>query len=93
MSFNSTIEKAISVAGNQANLAELIGETQSHISGFKNGKRACGFKKRAHIAAIASENPTRAVLETIVEELDDAIPHEAEAKKGILAMLKAFPQT
>lgn len=91
MSLNDTIAKAVLAAGTQKALAEMIGETNAHISDFKKG-RPCGPKKRAHLAAIAKEDPARVVLEGVAEALSDDIPHEAEAKKGILAMLAAFPE-
>jgi transcriptional regulator with XRE-family HTH domain len=93
MSLNLTIEKAIRVAGNQEKLAAMIGVTQSNISGFKRGTRACGFKKRAQLAAIAGENAARTIIEGLAETLDENVPYEAEAKRSLLAMLAAFPQT
>jgi DNA-binding transcriptional regulator YdaS (Cro superfamily) len=91
MSLKSTIDKAAQNAGSQAALAELIGETASHISAFKKGTRYCGYKKRAAIAAIAGENVARAMLEAITEDLSSEVPHEAEAKRALQAILTAFP--
>lgn len=91
MSLKNTIEKAAAIAGSQTALAELVGETPSHISAFKKGTRYCGYKKRAAIAAIAGENVARAMIEAIAEDLDDQVPHEAEAKAAFMAILRAFP--
>ena len=91
MSLKNTIEKATQIVGSQSKLAEMIGESASHISAFKAGRRYCGYKKRAAIAAIAGENMARAMLEAIAEDLDDQVPHEAEAKAAFMAILRAFP--
>lgn len=91
MSLKLTIEKASAIAGSQTKLAELIGEHPANVSGFKRGTRYCGYKKRAAIAAIAGENVARAMIEAIAEDLDDQVPHEAEAKAAFMAILRAFP--
>ncbi len=91
MPFSSTIEKAIEVAGSQAQLAELIGETQSHISAFKNGSRACGLKKRIQIAEIAGADRLRTIFEYFEDSLDSEDEYELQAKATIRAMLDAFP--
>lgn len=88
MPLKETIVKATKIAGGQKALAELLGATQGNISDFKTGKRPCGPKKRAHLAAIANENPGIAVLEGIAELMNDDIPHEAETKKGILGAIE-----
>ena len=89
MSFNLTIDKAIRIAGSQEKLAEIMGVKQSNISAFRKGTRAMGYKKKAQIAAIAGEDATAVILESLAEDLDEAIPHEAEAKRRILAILTA----
>ena len=91
MSFKITIEKAVEIAGSQKALAELIGETQGHISDFKNGTRACGLKKRIQIAEIAGVDRLRTIFEYFEDSLDATDDYEAEAKKTIRAMLDAFP--
>lgn len=92
MPLADTVTKAIKKAGTQQKLADLIGEDQSNISAFKRGTRACGTKKRAHLAAIAEEDAARLIIEGVIESLSDDTPHEAEAKKGLMAMLDAFPE-
>ena len=91
MSLKLTIEKASKIAGSQRKLAELIGESEQHVSAFKKGTRPCGLKKRAAIAAIAGENVVRTLLEAIAEDMSDDVPHELEAKLAINAILNAFP--
>ena len=93
MSLAELIQKAVDVVGTQKALADMIGETSSHISAFKKGTRPCSLKKRAQIAEIAGVDITRALLEGAMEGLSDDIAREATAKKGILAILNAFPQT
>lgn len=90
MSLKETIEKASEIAGSQRNLAEQLGVSEQNLSGYKRG-RPCGLRMRAKIAAIAGEDATRLLLEGMVEELDESVPHEAAAKAGIQAMLTAFP--
>lgn len=94
MNVQETIEKAVKVVGSQRELARLIGEREQHISDFKRG-RPCSYQKHAQIAAVAGmeEEARRILLQGMADELRDDVPHEAEAKKGLLAMLKAFKQT
>lgn len=92
MDIKETIEKAVLVVGSQREVARLIGEREQHISDFKRG-RPCSYQKHAQIAAIAGmeEEAKRIILQGMADQLSDEIPHEAEAKKGLLAILKAFP--
>jgi DNA-binding transcriptional regulator YdaS (Cro superfamily) len=94
MSISDTIEAATKAVGSQKALAALLGIPESHISGFKKG-RPCSYQKHAQIAAAAGleEEARRILIEGIADQLDEKIPHEAEAKAGFLAMLKAFPKS
>lgn len=93
MNISETIEKAVAVVGSQRELAKLIGMREQHISDFKRG-RPCSYQKHAEIAAAAGmhEEARRIIVQGIADTLRDEIPHEAEAKKGFLAMLKALPE-
>lgn len=93
MSLKETIEKAVSIVGSQRELARQMGVSEQAISDYKRGTKPCGVKKRALLADIANENITRALLEAVEEQLQDTIPHEAEAKKSIAAILAAFPRS
>lgn len=92
MTLTETIEKAVEVVGSQRALARLIGEREQHISDFKKG-RPCSYQKHAEIAAVAGleEEARRILLKGMANSLREDIPHEAQAKAGLLAMLKAFP--
>lgn len=92
MTLTETIEKAVAVVGSQRALARLIGEREQHISDFKKG-RPCSYQKHAEIAAAAGmeEEARRILIQGMADSLRDDIEHEAQAKAGLLAMLKAFP--
>lgn len=93
MKIIETIDKAVAVVGSQRELARLIGEREQHISDFKRG-RPCSYQKHAQIAAVAGmqEEARRILLQGMADQLNESIPHEAEAKNGLLAILKAFPK-
>lgn len=93
MSIAETIAAASKAVGSQKALAQLLGIPESHLSGFKNG-RPCSYQKHAQIAAAAGmhEEARRILIEGMIDTLSDDIPHEAEAKAGFIAMLKAFPE-
>lgn len=93
MQIADTIAAATKAVGSQKALAEILGIPESHLSGFKNG-RPCSFQKHAQIAAAAGmeEEARRILLQGMADQLSEEIPHEAEAKKGLLAILKAFPR-
>lgn len=93
MSISDTIEAATKAVGSQKELAALLGIPETHLSGFKKG-RPCSYQKHAQIAAAAGmeEEARRILLQGMADQLSDSIPHEAEAKNGLLAILKAFPE-
>lgn len=91
MSLKLTIEKAVEIAGSQKALAEMIGETQGHISNFKNGTRICGLKKRIQIAEIAGVSRLRTIFEYFEDSLDEKDEFEAEAKRTLRVILDTFP--
>ena len=93
MEISKTIEKAVAVVGSQRELARLIGEREQHISDFKRG-RPCSYQKHAQIAAVAGleEEAKRILLQGMADQLNSDLPHEAEAKNALLAILKAFPK-
>jgi len=59
--------------------------------GTPKGEKLMRALKVGRMAAEAGAEPARAALESIVEQLDDQSDQEAEAKRGILAILEAFP--
>ena len=94
MSIADTISKAVKAVGTQHELAKRLGIPATHLSAFKNGTRPYSYQKHAQIAAAAGmeEEARRILLQGMADQLSEEIPHEAEAKKGLLAILKAFPR-
>ncbi len=94
MEIKETIEKAAKNVGSQRKLAELLGMPEQTLSNLKNG-RSHSFQMHAQIAAAGGmhEEARHILLQGMADQLNDSIPHEAEAKKGLQAILKAFPKT
>lgn len=94
MEIKETIEKAAKNVGSQRKLAELLGMPEQTLSNLKNG-RSHSFQMHAQIAAAGGmhEEARYILLQGMADQLNDSIPHEAEAKKGLQAILKAFPKT
>ena len=91
MPLNLTIEKAAKIVGSQARLAEIMGEQRTHISNWKAGTRTCTIDKRIKLAEIAGEDPTRAIIEGLIAQLDQSVELQAGAAKMLQSMLDAFP--
>lgn len=94
MGIKETIEIAAKNVGSQRKLAELLEMPEQTLSNLKNG-RPHSYQLHAQIAAAGGmeEEARRILIEGIADQLDEKIPHEAEAKAGFLAMLKAFPKS
>lgn len=92
MSLKALIDKAIETAGSQAKLAELMGVKQQHISAWKTGVRTCTTASRIELCKITGYDLKTALLEQIVEDLNQEDETEAEAAKTLKALLKAFPK-
>lgn len=94
MNVSETIEQAIANGMSQRDIARLTGESEQHISGFKKGTRPCSYQRHAQIAAAAGmqDRATRILIEGMAGTLNEESPHEKQAKAGLLAMLKAFPE-
>lgn len=92
MNIVDTINKAVQVVGSQRKLAELLGDYEQHLSGYKKG-RPVSYQKHAQIAAVAGmrEEAVRILMEGMASSLSDDLEHEAQVKAGIMAMLNAFP--
>ncbi|WP_120969266.1 hypothetical protein [Comamonas sp. lk] len=92
MDIAQTIDTAVKIVGSQRRLAELLQIPESNISGFKKG-RPCSYQKHAEIAAAAGmeEEARHILIQGMADSLRDDLEHEAQAKAGLLAMLKAFP--
>ena len=92
MSLNLTIEKAATIAGSQRALAETLGAKEQHVSNWKNKRRPCPIPVRMRLAEITGEDPQRAMIEGLLEQMDHTNPIEAGAAKMMESMLKAFPK-
>jgi DNA-binding transcriptional regulator YdaS (Cro superfamily) len=93
VSLKISIERASRVVGSQRALAQLLGETEQHISSMKQGSRPCSIEKRVKIAEIAGTDTTRAVIEGLIEKLDLDDETQAGAAVMLQSMLDAFPET
>lgn len=91
MPLNLTIEKAAKIVGSQAKLAEIMGEQRTHISNWKAGTRTCTIDKRIKLAEIAGDDPTRAIIEGLIAQLDQSVELQAGAARMLQSMLDAFP--
>jgi plasmid maintenance system antidote protein VapI len=90
---NLLIENATAIAGNQSRLAEAMGIPRSHITQMKQGKRPASWKTRGKLRAIAGEEPGRAFLIEMAQDLEQS-EHEDEKKaaESLAAILAAFPK-
>lgn len=83
MQLNLLIEKAATVAGSQRALAQMLGETATHISNWKAGTRKCTANDRAALAAIAGEDAARAAIEGVLEGIDVDTPKGLKAREAL----------
>lgn len=91
MPLDLSIKKASEIVGSQRGLAELLGAKEQHVSNWKKGSRPCPIAMRIHIAQIAGHDPHRAILEGLIEQLDQSVEVQAGAAKMMQSMLDAFP--
>lgn len=91
MSLITLIDKAIEAAGSQVKLAEMMGIKQQNVSGWRTGRRVCTTKSRIELCKIANYDLKAALLEEVVESLDENDETQKGAKEMIQAMLDAFP--
>ena len=91
MSLTTLIDKAIEAAGSQVKLAEMMGIKQQNVSGWRTGRRVCTTKTRIELCKIAKYDLQTALLEQVVEGLDENDETQKGAKEMIQAMLDAFP--
>lgn len=91
MPLNISIEKAARVAGSQRALAELLGAREQHVSNWKKGTRPCPIATRMRIAEIAGDDPQRAIIEGLIDQLDKDNQRQAGAASMLQSMLDAFP--
>ena len=91
---NLLIEKASSIAGSQARLADILGLHKSHITQMKQGTRAASWRVRGKLRAILGEDPAHAFMAAMAEDLEQSENEdEKKAADGFKTMLAAFPET
>lgn len=88
----SLIDEASSIAGNQAQLAKLLGIPRSHITDMKKGTRPANWKVRGGMLAIVTGDPARAFMTAMAEDLEQSEKtDEKKAAESFKAILAAFP--
>ena len=86
------IEKATEAAGSQRKLAALLDVHASNLVEMKQGKRPCNWRVRGKMRAILGEDPARAFIAAMKEDLETSENEdEKKAADGLKAMLAAFP--
>ena len=92
-SLSQLIDAAAKKVGSQARLARTLGLLPQNLAEMKHGKRAMNWRLRGHLRATLGEEPTRAFVEAITEDLEKSEnPDEQKAAAGFRAMLAAFPE-
>lgn len=91
MSLKALIDKAIEKAGSQVKLAEAIGVKQQHISAWRTGVRNCTTPTRIELCKIADYDLKVALIEQVIEGLDQNDQTQAEAGAMLQAIVDAFP--
>ena len=87
------IEAAAAVAGSQVKLAALLDTTAPTLIQMKQGKRPCNWRVRGKLRAVLGEDPTRAFIAAMAEDLEASEnADEKKAADGFKAMLAAFPE-
>ena len=88
------IEQASSVAGGLRKLAALMEMNPSNLIAMRKGERPCTWRTRGKLRAIAGEDPTRAFIAAMAEDLEQSEnADEKKAADGFKAMLAAFPES
>ncbi|MGJ7569625.1 hypothetical protein ACSFBX_03725 [Variovorax sp. RB2P76] len=92
MNIKELIEAAAEVAGSQVKLAALLDTTAPTLIQMKNGTRPCNWRVRGKLRAVLGEDPTRAFIAAMAEDLEQSEnADEKKAADGFKAMLAAFP--
>lgn len=92
LTLESLIERAAEAAGSQRKLAALLEIYPSNLVEMKQGKRPCNWRLRGKMRAILGEDPARAFMSAMTEDLDASENEdEKKAAEGLRAVLAAFP--
>ncbi len=92
MPLKELIDQATEAAGSQTKLAELMGVQQQNISAWRTGRRVCTTQSRIELCKIAGYDLKTALIEQVIEGLDQDDQVQAEAGAMLRAVLDAFPQ-
>ena len=88
----SLIDDAAEIAGGLRKLAALLDMNASNLLAMKKGERPCNWRVRGKLRTILGEDPTRAFITAMAEDLDGSEnADEKKAADGFKAMLAAFP--
>ena len=88
MDVKKLIEDAAEIAGSQRKLAAMLEIDPSNLVEMKNGKRPANWRIRGGLRAILGENPARAFMTAMAEDLEGSeLPDEREAAEGFKVML------
>jgi hypothetical protein len=86
------IEQAAKVAGSQKKLADLLELAPANLIQMKQGKRPANWRVRGGLRVILGEEPARAFVAAMAEDLEKSEkPDEKKAAESLAAMLAAFP--
>lgn len=86
------IDKAIPIAGSQRKLAALLEMEPANLIKMKKGERPANWKVRGKLRAITGEEPARAFVSAMLEDLEKSENEdEKKAAESLRAMLAAFP--
>jgi len=92
MEIKDLIEAAAKIAGSQVKLAALLDMAAPTLIQMKNGTRPCNWRVRGKLRAVLGEDPTRAFIAAMAEDLEQSEnADEKKAADGFKAMLAAFP--
>ena len=88
------IDDAGLVAGSLRKLAALLEVSPSNLVEMKKGQRPANWRVRGKMRVILGEEPERAFMEAIAEDLEQSEREdEKKAAEGFRAILAAFPVT
>ncbi|WP_206169267.1 hypothetical protein [Variovorax gossypii] len=89
----SLIDEAAEIAGGLRKLAAALDMNASNLLAMKKGERPCNWRVRGKLRAIVGEDPTRAFIAAMAEDLEASEnADEKKAADGFRAMLAAFPE-
>lgn len=91
-SLTSLIEQAEAIAGGVRPLARLLDMNASNLLAMKKGERPANWRVRGGLRAIVGEDPARAFMAAMAEDLEKSEkPDEKKAAESFAAILAAFP--